>query len=47
MISTGSKELQSMIDDGEPIEVKCHFCEKAYVFQTEDLKKMLEHATRP
>ena len=47
VISTGAKELQSMIDDGEPIEVKCHFCEKAYVFETEDLKKMLEHATRP
>lgn len=38
LISVGRKELQEMIDDGEDIEMKCHFCNSAYVFTIEDLK---------
>lgn len=38
LISVGKKELQEMIDDGEDIEMKCHFCNSAYVFTVEDLK---------
>ena len=30
IISIGKKEIQSMIDDGKDIEVKCHFCNTAY-----------------
>ena len=30
-----------MIRDGEDIEVKCHFCNSAYEFSTEDLKELL------
>ena len=41
LISIGAKELQSMIDDGEPVELKCHFCNSAYTFSTEELKEML------
>ncbi len=44
LISLGKKELQSMIDDGEPVELKCHFCNSAYTFQVEELKEMLEAA---
>ena len=32
LISVGRKELQEMIDDGEEIEMKCHFCNSSYVF---------------
>ena len=39
-----SKELQEMIDDGEEIEMKCHFCNSAYVFTIEDLKGYLAKA---
>ena len=44
LISTGEKELRGMIDDGEEIEVKCHFCGKAYKFSVEELKILLESA---
>ena len=30
IISIGKKDIQSMIDDGKDIEVKCHFCNTAY-----------------
>ena len=30
-----------MIADGKPIEVKCHFCNTAYVFTVEELKELL------
>lgn len=39
LISIGKAELQDMIEDGKPIEVKCHFCNKGYEFTIEDLKK--------
>lgn len=47
VISTGAKELQDMIEEGNPIQVNCHFCEKTYEFSVEDLQKMLKNAVRP
>ena len=44
LISVGKKELQSMIDDGETIEVNCHFCNKHYPITVEELKELLEKA---
>ena len=46
IISIGKKEIQAMIDDDKPIEVKCHFCNTAYKFEVEELKKLLKKATR-
>ena len=40
LYSIGKKELDEMIEDGEPIEVKCHFCNTAYSFSVEDLKQI-------
>lgn len=34
------KDLDDIIGDGESIEVKCQFCNKAYEFTVEELKKM-------
>lgn len=42
IISIGKKEIQSMIDDGEDIEVKCHFCNTAYNYTVEELKELLK-----
>lgn len=39
--SIDKKDIQEMIDDGEPIEVKCQFCNKKYEFSVEQLKEML------
>lgn len=38
IVSIGAKDIQEMIDDGEDIEVKCHFCNSAYKFSVEELK---------
>lgn len=42
VMSVGEKDLKEMIDDGKEIEVKCHFCEKKYIFSVDDLKAMLK-----
>lgn len=34
------KDLEDIINDGEAIEVKCQFCNKAYHFDIEELKQM-------
>ncbi len=40
--SIGKKDLQEMVDDQQPIEVNCQFCDKHYVFTPEELKNLLE-----
>lgn len=42
LISIGKKEIREMITDGEPIEVNCHFCNKNYTFDLEELKEILK-----
>ncbi len=44
LVSVGRQELQSMIDDGETIEVNCHFCNKHYPVTVEELKALLAKA---
>lgn len=40
--SIDKKDLQSMIDDNEPIEVRCQFCNKNYKFEVEELKEIVK-----
>lgn len=42
--SIGKKDLQEMIDDGEDIEVKCHFCDAAYNYTVEELKDIMKRS---
>ncbi len=44
LISVGSKELQSMIDDGEPITMNCHFCNTDYTFEIPEIEMLLKKA---
>lgn len=44
LISVGRQELQNMIDDGEAIEVDCHFCRTKYRFTIEELKGLYQRA---
>lgn len=44
LISIGAKEIQEMIDDGESIELNCHFCNTSYQFTVDELKKILREA---
>ena len=36
------KDLDDIINDGESIEVKCQFCNKAYKFEIDELKEIRE-----
>lgn len=42
LFSIGRKDLKEMIDDGEPIEVNCHFCNTNYNFSIEELRKIYQ-----
>ena len=44
LISIGRAELDDMIKDNKPIEVKCDFCGKKYTFATEELKRLRERS---
>ncbi len=41
LMTVGSKELEQMIDDGETIDMSCHFCNTHYKFQIHDLQEIL------
>ena len=36
------KDLESIINDGESVEVKCQFCNTAYNFEVEELKQIAQ-----
>jgi len=46
IISLGKKEIQDIIDEQGQAEIVCHFCNKAYSFEREELCEMLNKATR-
>lgn len=41
VLALGIDELQSLVDDGEPVEVYCHFCGKRYTLNPDKLKLLL------
>ena len=45
--SLGRSGLQEMIEEGSPVEVNCHFCNSHYVFDMEDLKKLIRWGVWP
>lgn len=42
VISLGKKEIASMIEDNQPIEVVCDFCHTKYIFSTDELLNFLK-----
>ena len=40
------EDIQDMIDEGEDIEVKCHFCNSAYRYTVEDLKRIIKRSKK-
>lgn len=42
LATLSKKDLDDIINDGETIEVKCQFCNQAYHFDLDELKKMRE-----
>lgn len=45
VLSLGKKEIANLLEEGEPIEVNCQFCNSHYTFSTEELSDMLMKAT--
>ena len=41
LISIGKQELSDMIEEGKPIEINCHFCNKNYAFELDELKELM------
>ena len=41
LVLLGRDEVQKIVDDGEPVEIKCQFCGKKYRFSQEELKAVL------
>lgn len=44
IVSIGKKDIQEMIDDNEPIEVNCHFCNEQYHFSVDELKDIIKRS---
>lgn len=46
LISLGRSEIDSMIKEGQDIEIKCQICNKAYKFTVDDLKKIISKCSK-
>ena len=42
LATISKKDLEGLINDGEEIEVKCHFCNSAYKYNIDELKEIME-----
>lgn len=47
LISLGKKEIRDMIDEGQEVEVNCHFCNTHYRFSVEELKGIYRKSRLP
>lgn len=47
LISIGKEELTSIYEEGKDEELKCHFCNKAYNFSSEQIGVLLKSACEP
>lgn len=46
IVSIGKKDIQEMINDGKPIEVNCHFCNKSYEFSVAELQNIIKRSRK-
>lgn len=46
LISVGKKDILEMIEDNEPVELACHFCNTKYTFSVDELKEIYQKAIR-
>ena len=42
VMGVGKSELESMIDEGQTVEVSCQFCDTVYEFTPDDLRELLD-----
>ena len=46
ILGVGADELESMINEGQTVEVSCQFCDTIYSFTPDDLKVLLEEGKK-
>jgi molecular chaperone Hsp33 len=46
LISIGLKDLKEILEQDHKAELKCHFCNKSYIFEDTDLQKIIDELTR-
>lgn len=46
LISVGKRDLEEIYNEGKTEEIKCHFCNKAYEFTSDDIKGLLDEAAK-
>lgn len=46
LVSVGKRELQSIINEGKDISVRCHFCSTDYIFTVAEVKELLDYARK-
>ncbi len=46
LLSIGQKELKDIIEDGEDIEINCHFCNKNYNYSVDEIKTLVGKALK-
>ena len=46
LLTLGKKDLASLIEEGKPVELCCHFCDKKYSFTPKDMEKLLIQAIK-
>ena len=44
IVSLGKKDLESLIENREPVEAHCDYCNTSYLFQVEEIEEILEKA---
>ena len=43
LISIGKKDLKEILDEDKEAKLHCHFCNKEYVFNEDDLKNLIQN----
>ncbi len=46
LITVGEKDLRSLIAEGKPVELNCHFCNSSYTFTIDELQDLLRRCRR-
>ena len=42
LVLLGKDEVQKIVDDGKPVEIRCQFCGKKYTFSPEEMQAVLD-----
>ncbi len=45
LISIGKEDLLEILEDGKGAELQCHFCNQKYIFEHEDIQKLIKENT--